>query len=178
VISLPELSRQLGDDLLVQVDMLNMPLARVAPLSGIGYPGYGPSAFRFRFADGRVRKGRRFGSPSQAATVDYVAQYLGHQGFPIVLARSGRALLTDWIEGQPRSCADCAPELLRLGGGFIRLPLWDSACEGRVIFDHESRAFDFLNRDSSNIRMLTASQNQSARVAFMRVLREFAMTHW
>lgn len=118
VMSLPDLSHQLGDDLLVLVGTISSPLVEATPVSGVGYPGYQPSAFRLRFADGRVLKGRRFGSPSRAATVAYVSQHVDHPGFPQVLARSGRALLMEWVEGQSFNSADCATEELRQCGAL------------------------------------------------------------
>jgi Phosphotransferase enzyme family len=122
VIRFPELNRVLGVDLVSLVGTIDATLIEVMPLSGVGYPGYQPSAFRLRFADGRLLKGRRFGSTSQAATVEYVLQCLGHPGFPRVLARSGSALLTEWIAGQPLHLVDCTAQLLRQSGtlhGFM-----------------------------------------------------------
>lgn len=116
--SLPRLRRELGDDLFVLVSTVNAPLVEITPLAGVGYPGYQPSAFRLRFADGRVLKGRVFESTTRAATVEYVSQYLDHQGFPKIVARSGRALLTEWVEGRPIHSAGCAPELLRRCGAL------------------------------------------------------------
>jgi hypothetical protein len=116
--SLSELGQQLGDDLLVLLSTLDTPLTEVAPLSGVGYPGYQPSAFRLRFADGRILKARSFGSVKRAATVEHVSRYLDHQGFPKVLARSGSALLMEWIEGQPLNLTECGPGLLRECGAL------------------------------------------------------------
>ena len=118
MLSPSELTQQLGDDLLVLLRTFNAPLTEVAPLSGVGYPGYQPSAFRLRFADGRILKARRFGNTKRAATVEHVSQHLDHQGFPKVLARSGSALLMEWIEGQPLNLAEYGPGLLRACGAL------------------------------------------------------------
>ncbi|MBI3800891.1 MAG: aminoglycoside phosphotransferase family protein [Deltaproteobacteria bacterium] len=118
MLSLPELSRQLGDDLFVLVNTVNVPLVEITPLSGVGYPGYQPSAFRLRFADGRILKGRQFGGITRAVKVEYVLQHVHHQGFPKSVARSGRALLTEWVEGHPLAPAGGNPELLRQCGAL------------------------------------------------------------
>ena len=173
MLSLPEFSRQLGDDLFVLVSSVNASLVEVTPLSGVGYPGYQPSAFRFQFTDGRILKGRQFGSTARAATVEYVLQCLDHHGFPKLLARSGRALLTEWVEGQPLDPAGCNPELLRQCGalqGFMHhvsvphdspyqprdtIQDWharlehnlDELAEARVLEKHEARrAFELAAR--------------------------------
>ena len=62
-----------------------------------------------------------------------------------------------------------------LDSGIVSLPLWASASEEHVIFDERFKVFYFVNKDSSQIRILTASQNLAARFALMRVVREFAM---
>jgi len=114
----PVFSRQLGDELCALVSTIDSPLVDVTPLAGMGYPGYQPSAFRLRFADGCLLKGRRFGSASRAATVEYVLQHVDHPGFPKVLARSGKTLLMEWVEGQPLNSADCTLEGLRQCGAL------------------------------------------------------------
>jgi len=116
--SLLELKRQLGDDLFVLVHSLKASLVEVTSLSGVGYPGYRPRVFRFRFADGRMLKGRQFESITRAVKVEYVLQYVNHQGVPRSLARLGRALLTEWVEGQPFASADGNLELFRQCGAL------------------------------------------------------------
>jgi hypothetical protein len=106
VINFADLGPQVGHDLLVLIAAVKTSLAEVTPLSGAGYPGYEATAFRLRFADGLVLKGRRFRTDVQAATVEHVSRHLDHRGFPRVLARSGSALLTEWIEGRPLGDAD------------------------------------------------------------------------
>jgi hypothetical protein len=67
-------------------------------------------------------------------------------------------------------------ECFSLDGGLIRLPLWASTGKECVIFDQEAKVFYFVNGDRSQIRILAAKGNRAARVALMRVVREFAMT--
>jgi hypothetical protein len=106
----------LGDDLVDLVGTFDAPLAEVAPLSASGYPGYQPTAFRFRFADGLILKGRRFRDGNRATAVEYISRRLDHEVFPRVVARAGRALLTEWVEGRPIRADD--PELLRRCGSL------------------------------------------------------------
>lgn len=64
-----------------------------------------------------------------------------------------------------------------LDSGPVRLPVWVSASVERVIFDERFKVFYLVSRDGAQIGILTASQNQAARIALMRVVREFAMMH-
>lgn len=64
-----------------------------------------------------------------------------------------------------------------LDSGPVRLPVWTSANGERVIFDERFKVFYLVSRDSAQIGILTASQNRAARIAVMRVVREFAMMH-
>src|SRR5437870_12652961 len=93
--------QEFGEDLLELINGLRTPLVEVMSLWGLGYPGYEPRSFRLVFADGRILKGRRFGNASRAAAVEHVSQFLEHEGFPKVLARAGRGLLIEWIDGEP-----------------------------------------------------------------------------
>ena len=63
-----------------------------------------------------------------------------------------------------------------LDGGVVRLPLWTSPTDERMIFDQRFKAFYCINSDSSQVRILAGSRNLDARFALMRVVREFAMS--
>ena len=118
----PALERELGSDLWSLVRSVDTPLAAATPVSGGDYAGYRPNAFRLQFADGRVLKGRRVDTAQQAETVEYVSQCLGHRGLPRVWGRCGRALLTEWVEGEVLAAGPCDPEVLRQCGtlqGFV-----------------------------------------------------------
>lgn len=112
----------LSDELQSLVRTLGSELADVVPLSSAGYAGYRPNAFRLRFADGREVKGRELGNWQRAAAVEYVLGHVHHPGLPRLLARAGRALITEWVDGRPLTAADCTPALVQQCGellGFI-----------------------------------------------------------
>lgn len=115
------LGRELGDDLSSLVRAVDAPLAETTPVYGGTYPGYQPNAFRLRFADGRVLKGRRFDTQAQAETVEYVSRCLDYRGLPRVVARRGTALLMEWVDGQPLSAGNCTPYVLRRCGALQAL---------------------------------------------------------
>jgi hypothetical protein len=63
-----------------------------------------------------------------------------------------------------------------LDSGLVRLPLWASPTDERVIFDQRFKAFYCIDSDNSRVRILAGSRNLDARFALMRVVREFAMS--
>ncbi len=113
-----DLASQLGGDLVSLIRDVDAPLVEVTVLSGRGYPGYEPSAFRLRFADGRVLKGRRFARAPQAKEVEDILRQLCGHGLPAVVARAGAALLTEWIDGQGLNAATWTAEVLRQCGAL------------------------------------------------------------
>ena len=113
-----ELARQLGGALWSLVCSVGVRLDAALPVSGGTYSGYQPNAFRLQFADGRTLKGRRVDTSRQAEEVEYVSRCLGYRGLPRVLARRGRALLTEWIEGQPLTADRCDRQVLRQCGAL------------------------------------------------------------
>lgn len=118
----PTLEPELGSDLWSLVRSVDTPLTAATPVSGGDYAGYRPNAFRLQFADGRVLKGRRADTPQQAQTVEYVSQCLGYRGLPRVWGRCGRALLTEWVEGEALAAGPCDREVLQQCGalqGFV-----------------------------------------------------------
>src|SRR5262249_41808842 len=112
-----EMERQLGADLWRLACSVGT-VAAAMPLLGDNYFGYRPKAFRLRFADGLVLKGRCVETPQQAETVETLSRFLGHVGLPRVLARHGRALLTEWKDGRPLTANDDDPQVLRRCGAL------------------------------------------------------------
>ena len=112
----------LGDELQEVIRGVNGELVEALPLGSGGYPGYHPSAFRIRLADGRVLKGRLYGNWQRAAAVEYVLQRVHHPGLPRMLARAGRALLKEWVDGRPLVAEEMTSAMLQQCGellGFI-----------------------------------------------------------
>ncbi|MEO8602138.1 MAG: aminoglycoside phosphotransferase family protein [bacterium] len=98
----PALTRDhLGDDLWTLLRALPSPPIAIESLSGVGYPGYQPTAFRIALADGRVVKALRATSEEQAVLVHAVSSRLDARRFAAVLARAGATLLTEWVDGPP-----------------------------------------------------------------------------
>lgn len=106
---------ELGEDLAALVAEAGA-LRAATPLSRRG-PDDLATAFHLRFADGSALKGVRLMDPDQAARVAGLAAALG-DGVPRVLARRGAALLTEWIDGDALSAADCDDALLRTCGAW------------------------------------------------------------
>ena len=112
-------SRDLDDDLRELIRSIDGELVEVVPLESAGYPGYRPSAYRIRLADGRMVKGRRCGNWQRAAAVEYALQHIRHAALPRVLGRVGPTLLTEWLDGRPLTDADITPALLRRCGELL-----------------------------------------------------------
>jgi hypothetical protein len=166
--SAAELVEHLGDDVVDLLASVDRPIVEVAPLRGVGYPGYCPSAFRLRFAGDLTLTVRRLGSLNRAGAVEYVSRHLNHAGFPKVLARAGKILLIEWIDGQPLHLADCGPALIRecaaLQGLMHTLPV-PSDCPYRpveTIYDWHSR----LQAELGALVEATALEETEAQRAF------------
>jgi thiamine kinase-like enzyme len=113
---LENLKDQLGKDLLRLVQEVNLPLVEVISLSPLKLPNLKRASFRLRFADGRILKGRRFGSIDQAKRVQNLWKYLNPRHFPKVISCSRSAMLIEWIEGKPLTSVRNTPEVLRRCG--------------------------------------------------------------
>lgn len=114
--------RELGDDLCALVRASGVPLVEAVALHGSRYGGYRPSAFRLRFADGRVLKGRQLGNRQRVEAIALFSQHVVHPALPKLLAAAGRAVLTEWVDGRPLQAADCTPDVLQQCGavhGFV-----------------------------------------------------------
>jgi hypothetical protein len=110
-----DLRRRLGDELVAALRALDVHVAAAIELHGRGYPGYRPSAYRLDTADGRLLKGRRFTSAAEAERAEYVARCLGPRVVPAPLMRSGAALVSEWVDGEPPTHA---PAMLMECGGL------------------------------------------------------------
>jgi thiamine kinase-like enzyme len=111
-----DLKGQLGEDMLRLVQEVNSPLVEVISLSPLALPNIKRGSFRLRFADGRVFKGRRFGSVDQAKRVQNLWKYLSPRNFPEVVAFYRSAMLIKWIEGESMTSTRSTPEVLRRCG--------------------------------------------------------------
>jgi thiamine kinase-like enzyme len=118
---------QFGEDLWALVGALDAPLVGVTCVSSLPSRHRQRGAFRLELPGGRVLKGRRLESSTQAERIEDLSRLLDHRYFPRVLARRGCALLMEWIEGRPLAPSDCHPDLLRrcgaLQGSLHSIPL-------------------------------------------------------
>ncbi|MGH8005388.1 MAG: GTP-binding protein [Candidatus Binatia bacterium] len=64
-----------------------------------------------------------------------------------------------------------------LDSSWVRLPLWKSSGNKQVICDDEHKVFYYISPEKTEIEILTTTGNRAARIALMRVVREFAMAH-
>jgi aminoglycoside phosphotransferase len=109
---------QLGEDLWTLVEAIDAPLVNVTCVSSLPSLVSQRGAFRIGLADGRVLKGRRVESTTDAERIEELSRLLDHRNFPRVLARRGCALLTEWIEGRPLAASDCHSDLFRRCGAL------------------------------------------------------------
>jgi aminoglycoside phosphotransferase (APT) family kinase protein len=101
---------ELGEDLAALVRAVGRALTQATPLSHRGAPAVA-TAFRLHFADGTVLKGNRLASASCATRVATLAPALG-TFVPRVVAHGGRALLSEWVEGESLAGDDWPDVLL------------------------------------------------------------------
>ena len=99
-------------DLMSLLDTLGAPVVELTPLSGCGYPGYRPTAFRARLGDGRHVKVRTLASVESAERIEFVSHHVQAGHLPRVLGRAGRALLTEWVDGSEIDAAAADDALL------------------------------------------------------------------
>jgi aminoglycoside phosphotransferase len=93
--SRPDLRRVLGEELWLLTQAANASLVAATPLSDVS----ACPAFRLQFEGGRVLKGRRLQTLTEALRTEYILQCIDHPAFPKVLARHDCAILTEWIDG-------------------------------------------------------------------------------
>lgn len=118
---------------------------RVEALEGPDSPRLVPSAFRVSFADGRRMKAHWLGSPQRAARVERLLGLIDQPAFPAVIARRGRVLVLEWIDGE-RAAED--------GPAAAKVRLTAAALQARV---HDTRVpADLDQRPAEVIAELTA----------------------
>ena len=100
VVSHNQATLTVGADLEALVAAQPAPLVGAVAVSAMSAPGMAPRAFRLRFADGRTLKGRMIANAAQAATMAGALSELDGASFARVLARRGRALLEEWVDGE------------------------------------------------------------------------------
>lgn len=105
-------------DLWCLVQQVGVPLVEARLVTTLRSSQLDRACFRLRFADGRVLKGRRVETLKLADRLEALSRLLDRQYFPPILARHGRALLTEWIEGTGLRPADCTPDVLRFVGAL------------------------------------------------------------
>jgi phosphotransferase family enzyme len=153
----PDITAELGEDLSLLVRAVNMPLVAVTPVSVRGYPTPRSTAFRLQFADGRVFKASRLESAQQALTVESISRCLEHAALPETVARSGRALLTQWVEGQSLAAADWPHELLRQCGA-LQGRVHTHPVDGAGAATPHDRLAGWLSRLDRNLATLVDAQ--------------------
>lgn len=131
-----DLERALDGDLVAALGALGVSPAAATPVSGEGYPGYRPAAYRIETLEGRVLKGRLFNKPANAELAEQVAAALPARIVPAALARSGRALITEWVDGPRPEGVHCTTSVLRHCGevqAFVhRQPIPEREAERRA----------------------------------------------
>jgi len=108
-----KINELLGFDLLKLVRSVDTELLEVEPLSRSYTSSLDKGCFLLRFSNGKKLKGRRFLNDKHAKRVYELSKYLDHRHFPQVLSHYCKALLLNWIDGQPLSSSEYTPELLR-----------------------------------------------------------------
>lgn len=71
------------------------------PLTTLASSTMERAAFKLTLEDGRRLKGRVVRTESEAVRIEALARYLDRNHFPAVVGRRGRALLLDWVDGEP-----------------------------------------------------------------------------
>lgn len=97
--------RILGDDLLALATRFG-PIAAATELTPVPSARTPRRSFRISYADGSIRKGRRFATPEAAAVSERIRAALAPSFLPRLLARDGGAALEEWIEGTPLARAE------------------------------------------------------------------------
>jgi len=109
----------LGEDLWELLQRSLPPLERVLPLTTLPSKELSRGSFRLEFADGTIRKGRRFGSGAEAERVAALCGLLDHRFFPQVEECNGAALLIEWTEGRALRPDQLTPALMRQCGEIM-----------------------------------------------------------
>lgn len=89
------------EDLARLLEELDSPPITITPVRQPGSPRLQGGAFRIRLSDGRQIKASVLEGRGQAERTEYFLGRLDHRAFPRVLGRRGRALLIEWVDGEP-----------------------------------------------------------------------------
>ncbi|UCC82207.1 MAG: hypothetical protein JSW46_14620 [Gemmatimonadota bacterium] len=68
-------------------------------------------------------------------------------------------------------------ECVFLDTKIVRLPVWNVNRPGTALFDEEFNAFCLVDADRRAVNLVKTRQDRLARLALMRVVREFAINH-
>lgn len=107
---------ELGPDLCALIGGVGVPLVAATLVTTIPSTRADRACFRLTFADGTVLKGRRVQTGADAERIDILGSFLNPRYFPRVVARQGRALLTDWVQGTSLRPDDCTVKVVRRCG--------------------------------------------------------------
>ena len=91
----------LDEDLQQALADIGATVARIDVVSSPRSPRPRPAAFRLCLADGRQLKATLTTSGGHAKKVKYLLDRLDPRVFPPVLARHGRVIVTQWVDGTP-----------------------------------------------------------------------------
>jgi hypothetical protein len=97
----PAPSAPIGADLLGLIEACGARLSGAKELTILPSPVVERAAWRLELADGRVLKGRVFPLASDAARFRELQACLPRPGFPRLLGQRGRAVLLEWVPGEP-----------------------------------------------------------------------------
>lgn len=173
----PGVVTRLGPDLWALVEDVGVPLITAALVTTIASAYVDRACFRLTFADGTVLKGRRVESVPDAERLAVLGALLDPRHFPRVIARRGRSLLTQWIEGEPLAMEPAPAKLVRQCGQLHRTVhrcRVDSHAEGlrRRSTDWEPR----LDRLLADLVAASALDAGSARAAYRLATRHAPRT--
>jgi hypothetical protein len=116
--SRPVPSAPIGADLLGLVEACGARLSGVKELTTLPSPVIERAAWRLELDDGRVLKGRVFPHAVDAERFGELQAGLPRPGFPRLLGQSGRAVLLEWVPGEPVP-AEPSPSFLRRCGRLL-----------------------------------------------------------
>lgn len=110
---------QLGSDLETLVQALGTQVARVTTLTSLPSLGNPRASYRFDLVDGRVVKGRRVEKSVQVDHMLQILPCLDARSFPRLLAHQGRAILEEWVNGEPLNGIEIGPETFARCGSIF-----------------------------------------------------------
>jgi aminoglycoside phosphotransferase (APT) family kinase protein len=114
-------SAPIGAQLLGLVEACGARVSGAKELTTLPSPVVERAAWRLELDDGRVLKGRVFPLASDAERFRELHACLPQPGFPRLLGQSGRAVLLEWVPGEPAPPEPCPAFLRRCGRLLGRL---------------------------------------------------------